>query len=570
MVILVVALPCAGVMLYVWWQALQEGRALQTALLQASVAQLERDLTNLWNESEWVMSRTAARPAFRALSPKACGDEMTPLHELNPAFLAVTLWTTEGSLVCTSFGSPRGQPAPKANPARLEERLAKDALHLSNVFVGQIPRTPVVAFSYPVKDDAGQVAGVLSMPVRMSYFENLVLSVPRPEGSSAGIIDRNMVLVARVPANERWQGRSLADFPAVAAGLKALNGVITVPGVDGVERTFLYKKVPNTSWHVFVGVDSKILFSGFREQLVQGLAALAFVIAVSLILALALSRSVTGPLADLVRMADAVASGKRAARARPQGNDEIARVGQHLNRMLDVITRTEVALQDSDRRRHELSGRLIRAEEEERKRISRELHDQVGQDLTALAFDLKAMARRGGEGAELRRANEAVTRLLDQVRNITLLLRPPQLDDLGLLAALRGHIERHVSPHGIAVHFDAAINPGRLDPDLEAACFRLAQEALNNVLRHAQAANVWLNLRQSDGALVLHLRDDGAGFDLAAAWRNVTAGRSSGLSNMRDRAELAAGTLEIRSVPGQGTELLARFALQPRRGESPA
>ena len=137
-----------------------------------------------------------------------------------------------------------------------------------------------------------------------------------------------------------------------------------------------------------------------------------------------------------------------------------------------------------------------------------------------------------------------------------------QLDDLGLAAALRSHLDRQASLSGLQPHFDASEAPPAVAPEVETACFRVAQEAITNVLRHAGAHNVWLRLFTAGGRLALSVRDDGRGFDLEAARRRGAAGDSLGLVGMEERVALAGGTLELRSAPGQGTVLLATFALQ--------
>jgi two-component system sensor histidine kinase UhpB len=162
---------------------------------------------------------------------------------------------------------------------------------------------------------------------------------------------------------------------------------------------------------------------------------------------------------------------------------------------------------------------------------------------------------------------ETTRHALERVRQLSLSLRPLQLDDLGLVAALRSHLDRQAGIGGLTPHFDALEAPHSLAAEVETACFRVAQEAVTNVLRHAQAKNVWLRLFTAGEYLALSVRDDGVGFDLEAARRRGAAGASLGLVGMEQRAALAGGTLELRSAPGQGTLLLATFALQARQKE---
>ena len=223
---------------------------------------------------------------------------------------------------------------------------------------------------------------------------------------------------------------------------------------------------------------------------------------------------------------------------------------------------TQKELEVSEERLRALSRRLLEVQEEERGRLARDLHDDVGQALTALTIQLESIGR-GAVPASARvlECVETARHALDRVRQLSLSLRPLQLDDLGLAAALRSHLDRQASIGGLTPHFDAADAPQEVAAEVETACFRVAQEAITNVLRHARARNLWLRLFTAGGQLALSVRDDGEGFDPDAARRRGAAGASLGLVGMEERAALARGRLELRSAPGQGTVLLATFAL---------
>jgi len=216
-----------------------------------------------------------------------------------------------------------------------------------------------------------------------------------------------------------------------------------------------------------------------------------------------------------------------------------------------------------------LSQRLLEVQEDERRSLARDLHDDIGQALTALKIQLESLAQ-AGEGASRKRVDECVetTRhTLERVRQLSLSLRPLQLDDLGLVAALRSHLDRQAGLGGLAPHFDAGEAPPQLAPEIETACFRVAQEAITNVLRHARARNLWLRLFTAGDRLALSVRDDGGGFDPESARRRAAAGGSMGLAGMEERISIAGGSIELRSAPGQGTVLLATFPLERAAGE---
>ncbi len=215
-----------------------------------------------------------------------------------------------------------------------------------------------------------------------------------------------------------------------------------------------------------------------------------------------------------------------------------------------------------------LSGRMLTLQEEERRAVARELHDEIGQGLTAVKIHLQAMEQTcQGCGKPLSTGNlhEALLTagtILDQVRNLSLNLRPLQLDDLGLAVALRSLVLRDAAAAGWTAHFDESLSGERLDSSLELACYRVAQEALTNVMRHAGATEIRVTIRQSDTELILSVRDDGRGFD-AGLDGSGTGAQHLGLLGMTERIRNMAGQFELRTSPGHGTEVRAIFPIVP-------
>jgi two-component system sensor histidine kinase UhpB len=235
---------------------------------------------------------------------------------------------------------------------------------------------------------------------------------------------------------------------------------------------------------------------------------------------------------------------------------------QWVGRDVTELKRAMDALGAARERLQGLSRRLLEVQEAERRHLARELHDDIGQGLTALKLNLEALAR-GRDGALLEarigEALETTRHTIERVRQLSVNLRPLQLDDLGLAAALRSHLDRQAKLGGLAPHFEIQEVPLKLSADIETACFRVAQEAINNIVRHSKAANVWLRLFFAGERLALSVRDDGAGFDVTAAQRRAAAGESLGVVSMEERVALAGGTLQIHSAPGQGTVIVASF-----------
>ncbi|MGH7845642.1 MAG: PAS domain S-box protein [Candidatus Binatia bacterium] len=205
-----------------------------------------------------------------------------------------------------------------------------------------------------------------------------------------------------------------------------------------------------------------------------------------------------------------------------------------------------------------LSRRLVQVQEAEKRQIARELHDEIGQSLTALKLMLEVHSR-GRSRANPKGLDEAqsiVKDLMTRVRNMSLELRPAMLDDLGLLHALLWLIERYTTRTGLQVHFKHSGLKKRLPPDLETAAYRIAQEALTNVARHASVHEVSVRMTVTPAALSLQVRDRGRGFDLRA--HRLATG---GLEGMRERAALLGGKLVIKSSQNSGTNLTAVLPL---------
>ena len=245
-----------------------------------------------------------------------------------------------------------------------------------------------------------------------------------------------------------------------------------------------------------------------------------------------------------------------------QGGQIIVRDITERRQAEQVVREREAEVRRSRERLEALSQRLLKVQENERRLIARELHDQIGQALTAVKLNLESL--RSGRRAKAFPLDESVAiveQLMEAVRSMSLELRPSVLDDLGLAAALRWYADRQGRRAGLAVRVRTQLPTERLASDLETACFRVAQEAITNVARHAGAKRVEVDARAEDGTLDLTVRDDGTGFDVAAVRGGTTAEGSIGLDGMEERVRLLGGDFRIDSQPGTGTTVWARFPL---------
>ena len=206
------------------------------------------------------------------------------------------------------------------------------------------------------------------------------------------------------------------------------------------------------------------------------------------------------------------------------------------------------------------SRRLIEAQEAERRRISRELHDQVGQILTAVKMNLHSLWEKCDAPeiqASIQDNMEVIDEAVDQVRDLSVDLRPLLLDDFGLVVALRWYLDRQRS---IATEFNTLTlcEDDRFSTELETACFRIVQEAVTNVVRHAKANRIVVTLERTESQMMLLVSDDGVGFDVSKL-RN--AGSTLGLHGMEERVRALSGLITIASSPSVGTEICVRFPI---------
>ncbi|RME75484.1 MAG: GAF domain-containing protein [Chloroflexi bacterium] len=219
----------------------------------------------------------------------------------------------------------------------------------------------------------------------------------------------------------------------------------------------------------------------------------------------------------------------------------------------------------------QMSLRLVHAQEEERRRISRELHDELGQALTALKINLDLARRAMPDDAPprlVRSVQEAAAlavQTLNVARDMSLALHPAMLDDLGLVAALRWEIDRYEQRTGQSVSLEIDLDESAVGPELAITAYRIISEALTNAARHAQADTVAVSLTQTGRGLEIVVQDDGVGFDAARWLASPEERRSLGLLGMRERAVLLGGQVDIISSPGRGTRIEAFLPLQQKR-----
>jgi signal transduction histidine kinase len=400
-----------------------------------------------------------------------------------------------------------------------------------------------------------------------------------PQGATWTKIDGNGTILVRYPAPEKSLiGEPLPEMPLLKTFLTQTNGVMEVADRKGI--SVFYDFTSSRSALVagdvisILSIPRKVLFAEPDRMEMRNLACVGIVAGLVLVIGWIGSRYlVLRPIQALVNSTARLASGDHSVRTgSPRTPDELRQLARAFDQMAEALQQRETERQQAEgklkasrQRLQGLSRRLVEAQETERRSLARELHDEIGQALTVAEMNLQAMLQSPGTEAlapRLKESLEAVDRILEQVHDLSLNLRPSMLDDLGLEPTLRWYTSRQAALAGLQAEVRAAPLGQRLDPMIETECFRVAQEALTNVVKHAKARTVTVELTTNGQQLHLSVRDDGVGFDVAAVRAQAVRGASLGLLSMEERATLTGGGLQYHAAPGQGTEVHAWFPLK--------
>ncbi len=569
-VLLVIGLATLPALVYILHTASQT-RAQSRRAIEAQARYLARLASR--QHAAQISSARALLTAIRDLPPgwrersTPCPDFFLALRASVPNLGNLGILGADGRVTCSVVPSPE-QVDMSATPA-FQRALTSRGVEVGEYRIGLIVRRPVLVLAYAIRDPAGAVNEVSFAALELDWLGRLAAETEMPEGSVFTIVDSAGRILARSlePARRLGQASSSALTTAIAA---RPDGVLDADDVDGRRRLFAYvplEGVPGV--FVSAGIPHDVAFAGAERALNVQLAALALLIAfVGVAGWSGTALAVLRPIGELSRATRALAAGDLGVRAPERvGHGELGDLARSFNLMADALevrateaVRTQAELRQGEARLRALSHRLHSVREEECERIARDLHDQLGQDLTALELDLRWAARQHGQaplGAELAALADRVSSTIGQVRRLATELRPSVLDQLGLAAALQWLVREHAARN--EVRTELALADVTAPPELATAMFRILQEALTNVARHSGARTVWVTLSETADDLVMEVADDGRGLAEGA----LSKPGSLGILGMRERATLAGGAVALTGRPGGGLTLTVRM---PRHG----
>jgi signal transduction histidine kinase len=520
----------------------------------------------------------AARALLPHLAPLAeeepgrdCQRVLRLLRPIEPRFANVGVLSTTGQILCSAVQPTR--PVDFSRSRALLDALRSRDVVVGDYQIGPIVSRPVLLVAVAARGADGTPRAVPFVALDLRWLHGFVERAALPRGSVVTIFDHQGRVLARSADSKRWVGRTLPARVGFERVFRRREGVFEGHGVDGVLRLWAFHALESVEGAaITVGIPSAAAFGG--AQRAQRLHVVAF----AFILLFALAAGVLGADLSVLRGVRAVtstarrlAAGELGARAPARlGAAEIRELSAAFNAMAIALELRQAQSEESGRRLRALAARIQTAREEEAARIARELHDVVGQALTALKLDVTWLGRPRAHGAEPSAPGTEPAALIGRidetiglVRKLSQELRPAVLDRLGLGEAITWQAREFEARTGLPCTVDLSLIPPEIDPEVAVAAFRIVQEALTNVVRHARARSVTIRAASEDGGLDIEVCDDGRGADPGM----LEGAKALGIQGMRERVQLLDGSLRIECAPGMGTAVRARIPLS-RAGQS--
>jgi signal transduction histidine kinase len=525
----VVAVPLLLlVTVLVGWQLHRDLADAREAALRTAKATAGR-IAEQHDSSVALLKQMAARPSIRDFNGTC--DPLFALVDLFPQWFDLRLYDRAGRLVC-SAGPP------------------------------DVLRHQLSAVTQAVTGSDGSPHGTLVLLQEVDFSPREAL-LPN---SVITILDRDGKVLARSAGTGTIVGRYAGNAELARIAMGEHEGSAAAVGLDGVSRQYGFTQIAPLGWTVYAGVPTANILRPVWQAYIAGTAGVALIVLLIRFLAVWLARRIERPVSALVTAAETAARTGYGRADTEGGPSEIVRLSAAFNEMLERRSAAENRTRESERNLKALSESLLNAHEQERLRIAREIHDDLGQALTALKMDIIGLIEKTKPSPEIRPMVDRILRTVDAtvtaVQRISSELRPGVLDDLGLYAAIEAEALLFEERTGIECELSLPDDAPDIDKSSGVAIYRIVQEALTNVARHSNAGRVEIRIRQRTNIMFLEIRDDGRGITPA----ELANASSLGLAGIRERADMIGATALIEGVPGRGTIVSIRIPLGVRTG----
>jgi len=491
-----------------------------------------------------------------AVLTSACPEYLPALLTGLPQFANIGVADTAGDVVCSA--ADIREPARLNQSVAFTRALASDEVETGTYAMGFVGR-PVLHLAYAARGANRAPCAVLFVAVELGWLDQLVQQTDLPADYSLLIIDRTGHVLVRSGAGPPELDAHDGTIPVLAGAINSPRGVVLEVGQPSVARYYVATPME--------GIPGIFVVAGLPYARVQAAANRAFyrtllgllVVTVFAMTAaiMAAEFSVLRVLRSLTRAVRRFGAGDLSARAPlPGSHGELRELATSFSAMADALAARQREADEAHARLQALAYRVQIARDQEAGRIARELHDELGQVLTGLKMELSTVRRVGAGHASSTSDDEAILQMsahidsaIDTVRRISSDLYPPVLDRLGLLAAVDWLIRDCETKARLAVFFTARNVEEPIDRLVATTIFRIVQEAMTNVMRHAGATEVRVDLVGGEDTLALTIHDNGRGIDPSAAH----GPEAFGIMGMRQRVHLLGGSWRLHGEPGHGT-----------------
>jgi len=575
LLVLVAVIPAWGVIAY----TASQQRRMAVAEIQRQVLRLAkfsaREEEQVLQGSRQILIALANFIRKTNESPFECSEFCADLLKQFRRYANLGAVKSSGDVFCSAVALEKLTNA--ADQSWFRRAVESGDFTVGDYHVGRITGKPVLVLAYPYRVLEDEPAAVVFAALDLKWLNRYIFEIESqlPEGFTIMQIDENAVVLARQPNAAQWLGRSMIEYGFISKILSQQKGVIEAPGDE--DKPYIYAFAPLQSFfrkqpgYMIIGIPRQLAFAESNRVLGRNLILLSIVAAAALLAAwfgsdLFIMRQVKA----MAQASRRLASGEMGARTGlDYGSCELGQLSKTFDEMAAALEQrqaerrqAEMELKRSQELFRSLSTHLQEVREAESTRIARKIHDGLGQTMTALKIDLSWLNKKLPNDQELIREKLKsmvilINESIETVHNVSEDLRPGILDDFGLCAAMEWQAEEFQKRTGIACSTRLPPNEFDLSKEASTNLFRIVQESLTNVIRHADATRVEIKLNEKDGTLLLEIVDNGKGIAESA----VTHSKSFGLIGIKERVRALGGKVDIAGSPHAGTRVSVKLPI---------